>query len=68
MSDSIKLKPCPFCGAPAFMWRTNHYVYIQCSKFNALEFSGKFHMIEVAGKTENEAIEKWNTRAYSSEQ
>ena len=54
------LKPCPFCGADAYIWSWNYGTAIQCSKFNA-----KSHLIQVIGKTNAEAIEKWNTRQES---
>ena len=56
-----ELKKCPFCGADAFMWRTNHYVYIQCEKYNAIERSGQ-HLVQVSGRTEEEAVRRWNNR------
>ena len=59
---SEELKGCPFCGADAFMWRTNHHVYIQCDKFNASDNHG--HMVQVSARTEEEAILKWNDRYY----
>ena len=51
------LKPCPFCGAEAYMWSWNYGTAIQCSKFNT-----NTHLIQVRGKTEEEAIEQWNMR------
>lgn len=51
------LKPCPFCGADAFIWSWNYGTAIQCSKFNA-----DSHLIQIRGKTNTEAIERWNTR------
>jgi len=54
MSDN--LKPCPFCGAEAYMWSWNYGVAIQCSNFSYM------HWIEVRGQTIEEAIEKWNAR------
>lgn len=51
------LKPCPFCGAEAYMWSWNYGTAIQCSKFN-----NDTHLIQVRGKTEKEAVEQWNMR------
>jgi len=51
------LKPCPFCGGEAFMWRTNHRVFIQCSNYNV-----NSHLVEVRAETEQEAVEAWNRR------
>jgi len=60
MSDN--LKPCPFCGAEAYMWSWNYGVGIQCSKFRF-----DIHLIEVRGQTIEEAIEKWNSRVEPQE-
>ena len=57
-----KLKPCPFCGAEAFMWRTNHRVFIQCSEYNA-----NSHLVEVRATSEEEAVELWNRRIDNGE-
>lgn len=54
---SNELKPCPFCGGKAFVWRTNHKTYVQCKNFNAF-----YHLVQMAGKTDEEAFEKWNRR------
>lgn len=51
------LKPCPFCGAEAYMWSWNYGTAIQCSKFNC-----DTHLIQVRGQTSAEAIERWNAR------
>ena len=56
-----KLKLCPFCGAGAFVWKTNHHVYIQCSKFNAANDSHG-HMVRVSADTYSQAAELWNER------
>lgn len=57
MESKNNLKPCPFCGAPAHMWKTNYSTFIECSKYNAAN-----HQIEVSGRTEEEAAEAWNRR------
>lgn len=57
MESKYNLKPCPFCGAPAHMWKTNYCVYIECKEYNAAD-----HQIEVSGRTEEEAAEAWNRR------
>lgn len=55
--EGIKLLPCPFCGAEAFVWRTKYDVYIECGKYHA-----DTHRVMVSGKTEDEAAERWNDR------
>ena len=56
------LKPCPFCGAPAFLWRTFQQVTIECSKYHT-----DTHRIMVSGDTDDEAVERWNRRANGRE-
>lgn len=51
------LKPCPFCGSPANLWRTNSRVYVQCSNF-----SGEHHLVQISARDEKSAIVTWNTR------
>ena len=51
------LKSCPFCGSDAIMWSWNGGVIVECSKYNQC-----CHHASVEGKTEAEAIEKWNHR------
>lgn len=55
-----RLKPCPFCGGRASMWKTNYHVYIQCDNFNTDDANG--HLVEVSANTEEEAIRAWNGR------
>ena len=62
MSKIKGLKPCPFCGAEAYVWTWNYGSAIQCSKFNS-----NSHLIQVEGKTKAEAIERWNTRVEPQE-
>ena len=57
------LKPCPFCGAPAYMWKCNMATYIQCSKWNTSDDLG--HLVQVSRRTEEEAVAVWNTRIES---
>ena len=57
MSGEIKLKPCPFCGAEAHLWRTNSATYIECSKYNP-----RRHQVAMVGNTDEAAVEKWNKR------
>lgn len=52
------LKPCPFCGAKAMVWRTNHATYIQCERFNGVNG----HLVQLKGRTDEEAKRIWNYR------
>ena len=61
-SKTLDLKPCPFCGANAYIWSWNYGTAIQCSKFNA-----KSHLVQVTGNTICETIERWNERKESEE-
>ena len=54
---SENLKNCPFCGSKADMWSWNGGVRIECSNFDQ-----RCHLVSIEGKTEAEAIEKWNHR------
>jgi hypothetical protein len=56
----IELKSCPFCGAKAFMWKTNHHTYIQCDNSSPPDTEG--HFVQVSERTEEEAVKKWNRR------
>ena len=51
------LKPCPFCGAAAFVWRTKYDVYIECSKYDTT-----CHRIMITGPDEETAARRWNRR------
>lgn len=52
-----KLKNCPFCGKPAFLWRSSWDTYIECSGYHVDK-----HRVMVSGKTDQEAVERWNER------
>lgn len=54
------IKPCPFCGSPAFSYTFNiplpdqqSYGYVECASCEAL----------IGADTEEQAIEAWNRRA-----
>lgn len=53
-----ELKPCPFCGNKALVWRTDHRTYIECCNYSTLT-----HQVCVSAETDKEAIEAWNRRA-----
>lgn len=54
------LKPCPFCGEPAHLTKTNLGWFAECSKY------GHIHNAGVLGgnlqPTVRKAIKEWNTR------
>ena len=52
-----ELKPCPFCGNKARVWRTNYATFVEC-----VNYSAKSHQVELSAVTEEEAIKAWNTR------
>ena len=58
--DEIKLKPCPFCGAPGRMCRAGMQWYVECSagvgKCPRAPWSGYY-------KSQETAAEIWNRRA-----
>ena len=60
-----KLKPCPLCGAEAFVWQTNSQAWVQCSECDC--GTHKRHLIQISADTEEQAIEIWNTRYASKE-
>ncbi len=60
-NKEVELKPCPFCGAEAFVWHTNHETLIQCSELNAATV-GKEHLVRISRRTDKEAVKAWNER------
>ena len=52
-----ELKPCPFCGAEAHLWRTNYATYIECHNYDPV-----FHQVQIRGHSEEDSIKKWNER------
>lgn len=62
-NDVTELKPCPFCGADAKMWSWNYGTAVQCSRWES-----NSHLIQVRGKTMEEAIERWNMRKGTSDE
>ena len=53
------LKPCPFCGSLARMWKwgAGHTV-IECVNYDV-----DIHRVSIQGDTEAEAVDAWNRRA-----
>ena len=60
MPMKVELKPCPFCGAAANMWKWNGGCRIDCSNWRSK--SRDEHYVGIGARTEKEAIEKWNAR------
>lgn len=58
MSDSVALKPCPFCGGEAHLMDMGWPHWVWCNECGARVQSTKF-----AEEGDAEAIAKWNRRA-----
>ena len=59
--DTVKLKPCPFCGDEAIVIEGDERAYIQC-------LGMKMHramFVDGDNNAANDAIEQWNRRATS---
>ena len=56
-----ELKPCPFCGGEAFVWRTSHRTWIECENYNV-----DTHRVAFSSTCEKEVIEAWNRRTYDN--
>jgi len=56
--SEIKLKPCPFCGAPAFLWRTVNGYKVSCEK-DCVTIPPRF---DVSFTSPDEAVKHWNRR------
>lgn len=54
------LKPCPFCGAPARLWKwgMGAHTVVECTNYDV-----DIHRVSVQGDTEAEAVDAWNRRA-----
>lgn len=54
------LKPCPFCGAPAHLWKwgMGAHTVIECTNYDV-----DIHRVSMQGDTEAEVVEAWNRRA-----
>lgn len=61
MMTNYNLKPCPFCGAEAHMWKWSGGVRIDCSKWR--DTFTDTHYVGIGAKTEEEAVKVWNERA-----
>ena len=53
----VKLKPCPFCGSSARVWRTTYHTFIECGKYHPLN-----HCVQIAANPDEEAFDLWNRR------
>lgn len=60
MQMKVELKPCPFCGAEAHLWKWNGGVRIDCSHWRSK--GSDEHYVGIGARTTKEAIEKWNAR------
>ena len=49
------IKPCPVCGAKAFIWHWTDGTAVQCDKYNRYD-----HNVRVIANTREEAIKLWN--------
>ena len=61
--DGEMLKPCPFCGAPAYAWSWNGGARVDCSKWYSDANSVNVHFVGIGAKTLDEAVKIWNTRS-----
>ncbi len=53
-----KLKPCPFCGEPARLIKTNLGWFAECTKYGHIHNSGVFE--KQLQPTKEKAIKQWN--------
>lgn len=54
-----EIKPCPFCGGEAVVWRFGYrHVVIECANYNV-----DSHRVYMQGEDEDEVIASWNRRA-----
>ena len=51
------LKPCPFCGGKAFVWRNKYDTYIECENYDS-----DTHRVMVRADNDEKAKELWNRR------
>ena len=52
-----KLKPCPFCGGEAIMFRPRNRTFIQCENYKI-----GVHDVLITAPTQEKAVKAWNTR------
>lgn len=59
MIDADKIKPCPFCGGKAVLWRHGlNALSIECVNYN-----NDFHRVYMMGTNEARLVAAWNRRA-----
>lgn len=56
----MKLKPCPFCGSPARLWKWDGGTRIDCSNWRAGDVD--VHYVAIGARTKEEAVNLWNRR------
>lgn len=62
MSETIELKPFPFCGGEAYANWWAGYAHGECEECGACGEDVKPHENETMEQTEVRAIDAWNTR------
>jgi len=57
--SELNLLPCPFCGAPAFLWGTVNGYKVSCEK-DCVTMPPRF---DISFTSPDEAGKQWNRRA-----
>lgn len=53
------LKPCPICGAKAYIWNWTDGAAVQCDDYNPYK-----HNVKVVADTREQAAKLWNDRKF----